>query len=531
MKSLILNCVAVSALLVGCKTNNIDLAPEAGAGDEPSTDDMPETMSEAGGASGMDREVDTEMDLEPVAACESASDCEAVPCQEAPTCEDGICQAGDSSCGVFDADNCACVSGDGGDCSVKALDADSDGHGSARCEVDPGDDCDDTNETVYAGAEELCDGLDNDCDGLQDLDEGLAPHATFVPVSGSAFGPNIRMAWSTAAQGYGIARMGDVNTPGGYKLDMHFGMVDPAGTYTETLPSVIELDLGSIVAAETALTYGYEEFAAVLLEAAGDGSKKIVVRRIGATGTSTVGGELEFAVDAATLTDLRVLRPTKDDWVVLWYQGLQTHATRIHQGQLVPEETDIVLADTMTGWGAAAGAPAYWTERNTEGADITYWSDVSSGLLSPSASGEIGELLLNPLFGTDLAGETLAYVDKDTVAETLTFNSLTSDSAKCENVALPYRNIPQNGLHQVGENWVLVRSTGSPYYTTTLNFSQVFSDCSASVGIADFQVPVPLAKAFSVAAGGEQGLAVAWKNAEDDDLQVALFGPHICESP
>ena len=57
-------------------------------------------------------------------------------------------------------------------------DADGDGYGDAEapqdgCEapvgyaVDTGD-CDDSEATVYAGAAELCDGLDNNCDGLED---------------------------------------------------------------------------------------------------------------------------------------------------------------------------------------------------------------------------------------------------------------------------------------------------------------------------------------------------------------------------
>ncbi len=60
------------------------------------------------------------------------------------------------------------------------LDADGDGHGDAAqavldCDgflryVDDDSDCDDLETTVYPGADEVCDGLDNDCDGTVDED-------------------------------------------------------------------------------------------------------------------------------------------------------------------------------------------------------------------------------------------------------------------------------------------------------------------------------------------------------------------------
>ena len=60
-------------------------------------------------------------------------------------------------------------------------DADGDGHGDpgvtvAQCDppdgfVELGDDCDDTTTAVFTGHEELCDGLDNDCNGEADYDD------------------------------------------------------------------------------------------------------------------------------------------------------------------------------------------------------------------------------------------------------------------------------------------------------------------------------------------------------------------------
>ena len=51
------------------------------------------------------------------------------------------------------------------------FDADGDGHTSLDSCAGTRDDCDDTNSDVYPGATEICDDIDNDCDGT--IDEGL----------------------------------------------------------------------------------------------------------------------------------------------------------------------------------------------------------------------------------------------------------------------------------------------------------------------------------------------------------------------
>jgi hypothetical protein len=85
------------------------------------------------------------------------------------------------------------------------LDADGDGHGQVgggattlACTLPigyaaVGDDCDDTNATVYPGAAERCDGLDNDCDMA--VDEAIV---IFVDASAPPTGANNGTSWADA---------------------------------------------------------------------------------------------------------------------------------------------------------------------------------------------------------------------------------------------------------------------------------------------------------------------------------------------
>ena len=75
-------------------------------------------------------------------------------------------------------------------------DLDGDGFGTTESEIiacvapdgyaDNADDCDDFNDTVYPGAEELCDGLDNNCDFS--IDEGLGGDIYYADADGDGFG-------------------------------------------------------------------------------------------------------------------------------------------------------------------------------------------------------------------------------------------------------------------------------------------------------------------------------------------------------
>ncbi|MCB9778651.1 MAG: FG-GAP repeat protein [Alphaproteobacteria bacterium] len=86
-------------------------------------------------------------------------------------------------------------------CGDKAIDEDGDGY-------DVGVDCDDRDPTVHPGADEVCDGVDQDCDGP--ADEDAVDAATWYPDrDGDSFGDDSRAVAACTAPAGLIAAGGD----------------------------------------------------------------------------------------------------------------------------------------------------------------------------------------------------------------------------------------------------------------------------------------------------------------------------------
>jgi formylglycine-generating enzyme required for sulfatase activity len=117
-------------------------------------------------------------------SCEvDSNECDPNPCLNGGSCAEGVP-------GTYE---CTCIDGfTGNNCENCPTDADGDGYGDPATVLcpHPESDCDDNHATVYPGAPELCDGLDNQCagdPGYGSIDEGYTFCGAMVPVPAGCF--------------------------------------------------------------------------------------------------------------------------------------------------------------------------------------------------------------------------------------------------------------------------------------------------------------------------------------------------------
>lgn len=182
------------------------------------------------------------------------SDCEGEDCDDKGGDGDGDgdspvdCGAG---CENADPDNCvvSCeVEGGEPACVVTPLDEDGDGHGTNACLVSPGGDCDDEDEEISPEAVEVCDGIDNDCNGRADATDGLALSAMPLPW---APGSQARVVYHAAGGKYGLAWAGDEDD----RKTLNYVALDPDGQ-TASSAVLIADPPADTYANLAAITYG-----------------------------------------------------------------------------------------------------------------------------------------------------------------------------------------------------------------------------------------------------------------------------------
>lgn len=202
-------------------------------------------------------------------------------CNGKETCAGGHCQAGTSPCANADPTNCDVVCSEstaGPQCGIAAKDEDGDGHGTVACAESPGDDCDDGDKSVAPGAIEQCDGVDSDCDGKLDIDDGFSLGGAEFDVATLGDPEWPHAVWSPTANGWGVVWQ-DLRDPTG-DLEVFFALVDATGQVSNH----VRLTMTALDSTNPRIAWGHDSFAVVWNDKKG-GVDEVYLQMLDASGT------------------------------------------------------------------------------------------------------------------------------------------------------------------------------------------------------------------------------------------------------
>ena len=439
-------------------------------------------------------------------ACINDADCSnGLACDGIERCNAGTCLPGAPACANPEPAHCDSVceeqSGKAA-CSVRGQDRDKDSHFASSCVTNPGDDCDDAAPTVHPGAPELCDGLDNDCNGKSDLNDGLGAGGTSVPIGPALTSRSLaRIAWAAELSAYGIAYR---NASTSQNADLYFEKVDQSGKITLIPTALNDSSSKASLNAELSLAWGGGAFGA-----AWTASNGLYVTNIGPSGgllgpaTYLNVNYFPGKLDLARAPDGSAALLYQDDLLLaapISAQGLVGGSKQVsfytNAFSISTAGSSFVIAST----GGNHGGPQ---------SDLTLWSsDLANSTELPSyfeaklASGSSG----------------FALVGRPKDGGIWQFSSYKLDgTSQCGPLNLPPAFLPASLVST--PNGYLVISSGA------LRAQEVLANCTLGV---TFDIdPGPASDVH--AASGANGFGIVWQNTTTGIPMRRVFSSRYCD--
>ncbi|HTA91019.1 MAG TPA: putative metal-binding motif-containing protein [Polyangiaceae bacterium] len=456
----------------------------------------------------------------PQPQCARDADCsDSLACNGMETCSAGVCQSGVPPCANPDPTDCdvSCTELNGAaSCLVKAQDKDQDGYGSSACAAAPGDDCNDNDPAVHPGAKEICDGIDNDCNGKIDVNDGL-PFSGKNTVLASVAGGGVAAAWLASGGVYGVTWV-DYG-PEGDTPSYEFAAFDSTGKVVVADEPVVSFSVGSDAGSfPPAISAGDSAFAI-----AWNSDASVVFRRVTAAGAVDANSVVHDVQSAAPLAVIPAMvgQVPGGDWLLPWASSSLTQpltgvaidpTTENVTQEMSLAPTGVGVVQAVLGVGAQGALLAYVDKTGA------VWSSVrSTSLASSLGGGQLDSSSGNVQVASASASFGVAWNKGSDVV----FTNLKSDGTElCAATHLTVgATVVVSKIIATGNGFLILFSTDSGATTSLVPVSNT----------CEFGAPVPLgfgAPVATIAGNATTGYAVVF--GAGAGLSERQFGPLFC---